>query len=225
MELARALQHQQPFCWKEPVGRSNRDVAVMVEACPPSTSALGRSEPTRNVRFSNKVTVIGTSCYQDDAWYSKSDCKGFHRHVQMQVRIVHTAELESSNPFFWTKSLARIFESFQGDNADKAAWMIVLRSNRIAIDERFVGLESMSVPYISQSMLARRQDLVRDIKAIQDERHYGPDICALLMHKTSVKQSRVSVLFAHYIAKQNARRLLLDTGSHRICAEDEAHGH
>ena len=114
MELVRGLQHQQPFYLKEPVSfKSNNEAKVVA-----SNPLVDFTEwNNRNVRFSNVVTLIGTSdCHSEDAWYSTRDCNSFRRQAQIGIRLIQSMEKESADPFFWTKSLGRIFESFEDDH-------------------------------------------------------------------------------------------------------------
>lgn len=205
LELVRGLQPQQPFYWKEPVPFKSHSDDTESEAIVCNN---------RNVRFSNVVTIIGTSDGNDeDAWYSTRECHAFSRQAQLGIRLLQSMEKESANPFFWTKSLGRIYETFRTDDTTRAPSMIILSSNRITIDERFVGLESLCVPSIRDSLQEQKETLVRQIMLLQNNCQTLSNVSAVRMHKASVKDSKASVLFAHYIAKQNARSTFIDNVS------------
>ena len=86
--------------------------------------------------------------------------------------------------------------------------MLVLMSNRVVIDERFVGMESRAIPTIMQDFAQRRELLVNQVLYWQSSTLLANDQeRSDMLRRASETTSRPSVLYSHYIAKASARNL------------------
>ena len=121
------------------------------------------------------------------------------------ARILQSMERESTDPFFWTRNLRRIYDNLQ-NNSDDIPSMIVLQSNRMTIGEPFVGLETYCVPSIFAHVQAQRQAQWRDIQQWQANPTVSCAERAERISEACASHSRVSNGFAHYLAKQHMRR-------------------
>ena len=86
--------------------------------------------------------------------------------------------------------------------------MLVLMSNRVAIDERFVGMEIRAVPTIVQDCAQRREMLMNQVLYWQSSTLLtNEQDRSDMLRRASENASRPSVMYAHYIAKASARSL------------------
>ena len=86
--------------------------------------------------------------------------------------------------------------------------MVVLMSNRIVIDERFVGMECRAVPCVFHDYKQRRESLLNQVQILQTTNLVSdPNQRRDMIRQVSETSSRVSVLYAHYIAKVSARHI------------------
>lgn len=177
-----------------------------------------QSKP-RMVRFANPSTTVfhesdgdmeGDECYEK-LWYTKEDYNRFARQTAQLIRVIQTMETMSKDPFYWTKNLRRIHKSFTTENKtvsnDKTrkSCMMVLMSNRVVLDERFVGMEFRVVPAIFQDFVQRRDMLLNQVFYWQKAPITDPSQRSEIIRQSSEAASRPSVSYAHYIAKVSAR--------------------
>ena len=178
----------------------------------------------RKVRFADQDTVV----YHDSEidlgerlqnWYTGKDYNRFICQTSHYARLIRAMEKMSPDPFFWTRCLERIHKAFTANNENvfdlnnmnakkKKSSMVVLMSNRIVIDERFVGMECRAVPCVFQSYRKRRQSLLNQVQFWQNTPLVDdPNQLSDMIRKVSENSSRVSVLYAHYIARVSARNI------------------
>lgn len=183
-----------------------------------------QQKQVRKVRFADPDNVVChdseidlDECLQN--WYTEKDYNRFICQTSHYARLIRAMEKMSPDPFFWTRCLERIHKAFKANNDNafdlnniagkkNKSSMVVLMSNRIVIDERFVGMECRAVPCFFQDYKKRRKSLLNQVQFWQTTSLVdGPNQRSDRIRQVSETSSRVSVLYAHYIARVSARNI------------------
>ena len=173
----------------------------------------------RKVRFANRCTTI----YHDSVidrdecqknWYEEKDYNRFARQTAQHMHLIRAMENMTEDPFFWTKNLRRIHKSFtnqsacqQSASATNKSTIFVLMSNRVVLDERFVGMEFRVVPSIAQDFMQRRETLLNQVFYWQSVPMTDASKRSEVIRQACEQTSRPSGMYAHYIAKVSARNI------------------
>lgn len=173
----------------------------------------------RKVRFADRCSTIYRESVMDrdecfKNWYEEKDYNRFARQTAQHMHLIRAMEAMTKDPFFWTKNLRRIHKSFtnqslcrQNDYASSKSTIFVLMSNRVVLDERFVGMEFRVVPSIAQDFMQRREILLNEVFYWQSLPMVDASKRLEFIRQACEKASRPSSMYAHYIAKVSARNV------------------
>ena len=180
-----------------------------------TSSASPITRPT--VRFAETLQCYESKVSLEDykgCWYTEAQFQVFTMQCEQHSKLIRAMETQSTDPFYWTRSLLRIHKAFGRPSHVSKNSMEILKSNCITIEPRFVGLEFRAVPSIMADYLVRRQALWTEIQYWQQQQQQHEDSSTMLDSHTRAtriaevcaKASRVSVQYSHYIAQVRGRR-------------------
>lgn len=161
----------------------------------------------RRVHFREDCNVTIPSlhfCKDDtrDLWYTQLEYIAFNQELSDTVSTIirnSTTQGGCFDPSSLSGKLSQLYRAFQDAQSPQAARSNI-QSIQIEMNDQMVGLERIAVPYIPQDSLLRRNVLMRQVRYLQSQRTLPPTQRELLIQKAVRAQSRVSRLYARYVA-------------------------
>ena len=209
--VARKKQRQQPEGWLSSSKPNSPKLLTKSkkkkkdeEVLPTCTSrkVSFSDPPTTEVYF--KCEVLSPS---DDCWYSKSELDGFWGEMVASMRDAFSQEQASSNPFYWTKALVRIYEAFYAPPAAQNSLFMLLQG-RFEIPNEAVGLEMPWIlAHLGAKAAARHEAVWNKIQYWQEQTEQGMDVQQDAIAQACTEESQVPVRFAHFVATLRAQQV------------------
>lgn len=165
------------------------------------------SDRRRRVRFAEQQLVHTfervAAEEQGLVWYTSAHYKMFRQQTKwLAARLQANQQLLIDDPDSWSQTLLRVYRAFRNDTCSKQELLKILDfNNDVELDEYTLGLEELAIPAIARDFVLRRQHLLAQVQRLQQQFAADPAVQSQMIRDTSRLTSRVSRLFAGYVAQ------------------------